>query len=83
MAVDGTINPLLNSFSVGHIDLEEFTINGFGYIFPGGVEDGRYDPGDVDCSGALDIDDVVYLVAFIFSGGFEPCDTDGDGIPDC
>ncbi len=26
-----------------------------------------------DCSGGIDIDDVVYLIAFIFSGEQEPC----------
>jgi hypothetical protein len=39
--------------------------------------------GDSDCSGDVDIDDVVYLIAYIFSGGPAPCDTDGDGVPDC
>lgn len=39
--------------------------------------------GDADCSGGVDIDDVVYLIAYIFSGGPAPCDTDGDGVPDC
>jgi hypothetical protein len=34
--------------------------------------------GDSDCS-----DDVVYLISYIFSGGPAPCDTDGDGVPDC
>ena len=29
--------------------------------------------GDVDQSGGIDIDDVVYLIAYIFSGGPEPC----------
>ena len=39
--------------------------------------------GDSDCSGDVDIDDVVYLIAYIFSGGPAPCDTDGDSVPDC
>jgi len=29
--------------------------------------------GDADQSGQVDIDDVVYLIAYIFSGGPEPC----------
>jgi len=29
--------------------------------------------GDVDCSGGVDIDDVVYLIAYIFTGGTAPC----------
>jgi hypothetical protein len=39
--------------------------------------------GDVDCSSAVDIDDVVYLIAYIFSGGPPPCDPDDDGTPNC
>gem|GEM_PF-4228364 len=39
--------------------------------------------GDADWSGAVDIDDVVWLINYIFSGGYAPCDTDGDGVPDC
>ncbi len=39
--------------------------------------------GDSDCSGAVDIDDVVWLINYIFTGGNAPCDTDGDGLPDC
>jgi hypothetical protein len=39
--------------------------------------------GDADESGAVDIDDVVYLIAYIFSGGPAPtpdlCCGDGDG----
>jgi hypothetical protein len=34
--------------------------------------------GDCDCSGDVDIDDVVYLIAYIFSGGPEP-----QANPDC
>ena len=39
--------------------------------------------GDCDCSGNVDIDDVVYLIAYIFSSGPAPGDPDGDGIPEC
>lgn len=39
--------------------------------------------GDSDCSGAVDIDDVVWLINYIFTGGNAPCDADGDGVPDC
>ncbi|MFH1891979.1 MAG: dockerin type I repeat-containing protein [Candidatus Zixiibacteriota bacterium] len=40
-------------------------------------------PGDADGSGEVDIDDVVYLIAYIFSGGLPPtpdvCCGDADG----
>jgi hypothetical protein len=39
--------------------------------------------GDSDCSGDVDIDDIVYLIAYVFSGGPPPCDPDGNGSPDC
>jgi hypothetical protein len=31
-----------------------------------------YQPGDADGSGAVDISDVVFLIGYIFSGGFPP-----------
>lgn len=47
----------------------------------------EYICGDADASGGVDIDDVVYLIAFIFSGGPEPVpyesgDADCSGIVD-
>ncbi|MBU1319499.1 MAG: hypothetical protein KKH67_09955 [candidate division Zixibacteria bacterium] len=35
--------------------------------------------GDTDCSGAVDIDDVVFLIAYIFTGGPAPCNPDFSG----
>jgi len=42
-----------------------------------------YEAGDADCSGNVDIDDAVHLINYIFAGGNAPCDTDGNGIPNC
>jgi hypothetical protein len=53
------------------------------YIFSGGPEPVPYNSGDVDCTLSVDIDDVVFLINFIFAGGNMPCDIDGDGVPDC
>ena len=53
------------------------------YIFAGGPAPEPLATGDADCSGDVDIDDVVYLINYIFGGGHEPCDPDGDGVPDC
>jgi len=66
----------------GGVDIDDvvYLIN---YIFSGGPEPVPYESGDADCSGGVDIDDVVYLINYIFSGGHTPCDTDGDGGPDC
>ena len=39
--------------------------------------------GDVDCSGGTDIDDVVYLINYIFVSGPAPCDPDNNDLYDC
>jgi hypothetical protein len=41
----------------------EYTLN---------IAAGSYVPGDADGSGSVDIDDVVYLIAYIFTSGPEP-----------
>ncbi len=47
-------------------------------------EDQPYVSGDADGSGYVDIDDTVYVITYIFSGGMQPCplvsaDADGAG----
>jgi hypothetical protein len=50
--------------------IEEYTLTtDFAFCLIGGPD---YVCGDADASGGVDIDDVVYLIAFIFSGGPEP-----------
>jgi len=66
--------------SLVDIDDAVYLIN---YIFGGGPPPDPLEIGDVDCSGSIDIDDVVYLINYIFAGGSAPCDTDGNGEPDC
>jgi len=49
--------------------------------------------GDVNCDNAVrvtfhisgdpEIDDVEYLVNYLYKGGPPPCDPDNDGTPDC
>ena len=53
------------------------------YIVGAGTRLRHREGAQVLARGAVDIDDVVHLIGFIFSGGYEPCDTDGNGIPDC
>jgi hypothetical protein len=62
------------------IDDAVYLIN---YIFASGPAPEPPEAGDCDCSGAIDIDDVVWLINYIFVGGDPPCDTNGDGTPDC
>lgn len=69
-----------NSDGVVDIDDAVFLI---GFIFLGGPPPEPYLSGDVNCTGQVDIDDIVYIITFIFQAGNEPCDVDGDGIPDC
>lgn len=66
----------------GDTDIDDvvFLIN---FIFAGGPEPIPYESGDTNCSGTVDIDDAVWLINYIFSGGNTPCDTDGDGEPNC
>jgi hypothetical protein len=66
----------------GDVDIDDvvFLIT---YIFSAGPAPDPIESGDADCSLSVDIDDAVYLITYIFGGGFEPCDTDGDLIPDC
>jgi len=39
--------------------------------------------GDVNCDGTCNVSDAVAIINYVFVGGNNPCDTDGDGIPDC
>jgi hypothetical protein len=66
----------------GEVDIDD-VVYLIAYIFSGGPPPDPYESGDANCAGGVDIDDVVYLIAYIFSGGNAPCDTDGDGVPDC
>jgi hypothetical protein len=67
---------------LGIVDIDDavFLIN---YVFLSGFPPEPYLMADVDCSGGVDIDDIVHLITYVLGGGYAPCDTDGDGIPDC
>jgi hypothetical protein len=66
----------------GGVDIDD-AVHLISYIFAGGEPPDPLESGDADCSGDVDIDDVVYIITYIFGGGPEPCDTGGDGVPDC
>jgi hypothetical protein len=57
-----------------------FLIN---FVFGTGPAPSPMSVGDVDCNGSVNVSDVVYLINFVFGSGFDPCDPDGDGVPDC
>jgi len=39
--------------------------------------------GDVNCDGDCNVSDAVWIINYVFVGGNIPCDTNGDGVPDC
>ena len=57
-----------------------FIIN---YAFAGGPAPDPLFTGDTNCDSSVDISDSVYIINYAFAGGNPPCDTNGDGVPDC
>jgi hypothetical protein len=53
------------------------------FIFLGGEKPNPYLAGDNNCDGKVNLTDVVYLINYLFRDGNEPCDLNGDGLPDC
>jgi len=53
------------------------------YIFVGGVSPEPFKAGDSNCDETINVSDAVWIINYVFMGGNEPCDSDGDGIPDC
>ncbi|MBD3218033.1 MAG: hypothetical protein GF310_07120 [candidate division Zixibacteria bacterium] len=53
------------------------------YIFIGGAPPDPLESGEVNCDAQVNISDAVWIINYIFIGGNAPCDTNGDGIPDC
>jgi hypothetical protein len=57
-----------------------FIIN---YVFVGGDPPNPLESGDANCDGDCNVSDAVWIINYVFVGGSQPCDTDGDGLPDC
>jgi hypothetical protein len=53
------------------------------YVFTGGFAPVTNAAGDVNCDGECNVSDAVAIINYVFVGGNDPCDTDGDGEPDC
>jgi hypothetical protein len=53
------------------------------YVFTGGFVPVTMAAGDVNCDGECNVSDAVAIINYVFAGGNAPCDTDGDGEPDC
>ncbi|MFH1891880.1 MAG: hypothetical protein ABIK83_04275 [Candidatus Zixiibacteriota bacterium] len=66
----------------GEVDIDDIMYL-VGYVFLGDIPPEPLSKGDMNCSGDVDIDDIMHAVGYVFLGGHLPCDTDGDGMPDC
>ena len=53
------------------------------YVFLGGEAPEPLSVADVNCDTKTNISDAVYLILYVFANGNDPCDTNGDTIPDC
>jgi hypothetical protein len=53
------------------------------YLFRDDDPPDPYGAGDANCDGVVGAADIVYLLNYLFRGGYDPCDTDGNGFPDC
>jgi hypothetical protein len=53
------------------------------YVFTGGDPPSPLVAGNVNCDIGVNVSDAVWIINYIFVNGNEPCDWDGDGIPDC
>ncbi len=53
------------------------------YVFIGGTPPNPMESGDCNCDGSCNVSDAVMIINYVFIGGNEPCDTDGNGEPDC
>jgi hypothetical protein len=53
------------------------------YVFVGGDPPLPMAAGDANCDEVCNVSDAVFIINYVFVGGNIPCDTDGDGQPDC
>jgi len=53
------------------------------YVFVGGDPPDPIESGDCNCDDTCNVSDAVWIINYVFVGGSDPCDSDGDTIPDC
>jgi len=53
------------------------------YVFLGGAPPNPSAAGDVNCERHVNVSDGVWIINYVFLSGNVPCDSDGDGIPNC
>ena len=69
-----------NSDEIVNVSDAVYIIN---YVFVGGDPPDPFWSGDANCDGVCNVSDAVWIINYVFVGGNDPCDTNGDGIPDC
>ncbi len=53
------------------------------YVFVNGDPPDPLQAGEVNCDGSVNVSDAVWIINYVFVSGYAPCDTNGDGEPDC
>lgn len=53
------------------------------YVFIGGSAPSPMWTGDANCDTTVNVSDAVFIINFVFIGGNDPCDANGDKLPDC
>jgi len=53
------------------------------YLFVGGPAPEPMELGDANCDSKVNLTDIIYMINYVFRDGYDPCDTNGDGTPDC
>jgi hypothetical protein len=69
-----------NSDDVVNVSDAVYIIN---YVFVGGDPPDPMESGDANCDDVCNVSDAVWIINYVFVGGNDPCDTNGDGEPDC
>jgi len=53
------------------------------FVFLGNVFPEMYEAADANCDTTVNVSDAVWIINYVFINGNNPCDTDGNAIPDC
>jgi hypothetical protein len=69
-----------NSDSAVNVSDAVYIIN---YVFIGGDVPDPIESADANCDGSANVSDAVWIINYVFIGGNDPCDSNGDGSPDC
>ncbi|HDS01918.1 MAG TPA: hypothetical protein ENO22_01690 [candidate division Zixibacteria bacterium] len=86
--IDGTQVYALPTYICGDANADE-TVNVsdavaiINYVFVGAAAPDPMESADTNCDAAVNVSDAVMIINYVFIGGNDPCDPDGDSIPDC